>query len=94
MADDEPGYRKIGNRVLLRGKISGGTDQLAFTLPEGFPSERSQTNPSTPSRPSRSSSRTSPSARPTADFKDPESEELENREPGDFTQEEPSTRPS
>jgi hypothetical protein len=36
MADDEPGYRKIGNRVLLRGKISGGTDQLAFTLPEGI----------------------------------------------------------
>lgn len=29
-------YRRIGNRVLLRGRVIGGTASLVATLPEGF----------------------------------------------------------
>lgn len=31
-----PAYRKIGNRVQLRGLINAGTANAAFTLPTGF----------------------------------------------------------
>lgn len=29
-------FRKAGNRVELRGKVSGGTDNVVFRLPEGY----------------------------------------------------------
>ncbi len=45
MPDSPAAYRKIGDTVMLRGTVSGGTAAKIFTLPEGFRPQEELTFP-------------------------------------------------